>query len=76
MATLNIKNLPDALYGKLRERAKQQRRSVAQEVTYLLEAALNEKHSLSLLELEGLGKELWEGIDAAEYVAREREAWD
>jgi AbrB family looped-hinge helix DNA binding protein len=25
--------------------------------------------------MEGLHKEIWEGIDATEYVRREREAW-
>jgi plasmid stability protein len=75
MATLNIKNLPDGLYRKLRERAKRQHRSVAQEVTYILEQALAEREALSLLELEGLGKELWAGIDGAEHVERERGAW-
>ncbi len=25
---------------------------------------------------EGLGKEIWEGIDAQEYVNSERESWD
>ena len=29
----------------------------------------------SILELEGLGKEIWEGIDAQEYVNRERDSW-
>jgi plasmid stability protein len=29
MATLNVKNLPDALYEKLKARAKRERRSVA-----------------------------------------------
>jgi hypothetical protein len=29
----------------------------------------------SFLELEGLGKEVWEGIDAQEYINRERDAW-
>jgi plasmid stability protein len=76
MATLNIKNLPDALYEKLRERARRQHRSVAREVTHLLEEALKEPEELSILELEGLGKELWEGIDAAEYVEAERASWD
>ena len=33
----------------------------------------NKKHSI--LELRGLGKEIWEGIDAAEYVERERNSW-
>jgi len=31
------------------------------------------KHSI--MELEGLGKEIWEGIDAQEYVNQERVSW-
>ncbi len=31
------------------------------------------KHSI--MELEGLGKEIWEGIDAQEYVNQERASW-
>lgn len=30
----------------------------------------------SILELEGLGKEIWDGIDAQEYVRSERESWN
>jgi len=30
----------------------------------------------SILELQGLGKEVWKGIDAQEYVDRERDSWD
>ncbi len=30
----------------------------------------------SVLELEGLGKEIWSGIDAQEYVDRERSSWN
>ena len=30
----------------------------------------------SILELEGLGKEIWEGIDAQEYVNNERASWN
>jgi plasmid stability protein len=76
VATLNIKNLPDALYRKLQARAKRDRRSVAQEVTHLLSAALDEPKPLSILELRGLGKELWREIDAADHVRRERTSWD
>ena len=43
MATLNIKNLPDALYRTLKKRAEHQRRSIAQEVTQLLADTLVEK---------------------------------
>jgi len=76
VATLNIKNLPDVLYRKLQARAKRDRRSVAQEVTHLLSEALEEPKALSILELQGLGKELWKGVDAADHVRRERAAWD
>jgi hypothetical protein len=30
----------------------------------------------SFLELEGLGQEVWEGIDAQEYVNQERASWN
>jgi plasmid stability protein len=75
MATLNVKNLPDPLYEKLKARAKREHRSVAQEVTVLLEQALTAAPELSILELRGLGKELWQGIDAAAHVAAERDSW-
>lgn len=75
MATLNVKNLPDALYRKLKARARRERRSVAQEVTVLLTAALEPAPALSILELRGLGKELWRGVDAEAHVASERAAW-
>ena len=76
MATLNIKNLPDALYRKLQARAKRERRSVAQEVTQLLSEALETAKPPSILDLRGLGKELWQGQDAAAHVDAERAAWD
>jgi plasmid stability protein len=75
MATLNVKNLPDGLYRKLKARAKRERRSVAQEVTILLAQALDPPSARSILELRGLGKELWREVDATSHVASERAAW-
>ena len=48
MATLNVKHLPDALYRKLKARAKREHRSVAQEVVVLLEQALEPPAALSI----------------------------
>jgi plasmid stability protein len=76
VATLNIKNMSDSLYKKLQARARRERRSVAQEVTHLLSEALEAPKPLSILELQGLGKDHWRGIDAAKHVQREREPWD
>lgn len=76
MATLNIKGFPNDLYEALRARAEREHRSVAQEVTHLLSQTLREPAPLSILELRGLGKEIWRGIDPAEHVERERRSWD
>ena len=76
MAVLNIKSVPDSLYRKLQARAKRERRSVAQEVIRILDQALSEAAPLSILELQGLGKEVWAGINADKYVRTERQAWD
>ncbi|HEY0023742.1 MAG TPA: hypothetical protein VGB24_12550 [Longimicrobium sp.] len=71
MATLNVKNVPDALYEALKSRAASRHRSVAQEVTHILSEVLTPQR-LSILELEGLGKELWSGVDAGRHVEEER----
>jgi plasmid stability protein len=76
MATLNVKNLPDSLYRRLQKRAKQQHRSVAQEVTKILDEALETPDLLSILTLRGLGKQQWTEIDAAAHVEVERKSWD
>lgn len=76
MATLNVKNLPDGLYRKLQARAKRQRRSVAQEVAQILSDVLETPEPLSILDLKGLGKEVWQDIQAVDHVAHERSSWD
>ena len=76
MATLNIKNLPDALYQKIQARAKRERRSVAQEVIHILSQVTDQAAPLSVLDLQGLGREVWRGVDAARYVDKERRGWD
>jgi len=76
MATLNVKNLPDRLYRGLRLRAKRNRRSVAQEIAQILTDVLGQEEPLSILDLRGLGREHWKGVDAARHVEDERRRWD
>ncbi|MEO8891626.1 MAG: hypothetical protein ABI417_08850 [Coleofasciculaceae cyanobacterium] len=45
-------------------------KSIRQRVT------LTHKPKRSILELRGLGKEIWKGIDAQEYVNQERDSWN
>lgn len=35
-----------------------------------------EKAKHSIMELEGLGADIWKDIDAQEYILKERESWD
>lgn len=60
-----IKPLPD----------KEKLRLIAKVSSVLAETEI-ERPKRSLLELEGLGKEIWEGIDAQEYVNELRNEWD
>ncbi len=76
MAVLNVKSVPDKLYRKLQARAKRERRSVAQEVLQILDQALNEPPRLSIMNLQGLGKEIWRNIDSGQFIEAERRAWD
>ena len=76
MAILNVKNVPDGLYLKLRDRARRHHRSISQEVVHLLRRALDAEAPLSILELRGLGKARWRGVDPAAHVARERSSWN
>ncbi len=76
MAILNIKNFPDELYAVIKQRSKAERRSVAQEVIYLLEQAQSQPRPTSILELRGLGKSVWSGIDTDAFIDRERSEWD
>ena len=66
----------DALYRRLQRRARARHRSVAQEAIHLLAEAIQPPEPRSLLELKGLGKQAWKGIDAARHVSAERESWD
>ena len=51
------------------------RRLLAELTERLAKSAPDEKKH-SILEFRGLGKEIWNGIDAREYVRNERASWD
>lgn len=61
---LHVKQLPPA-----------ERKRLAEIITQAMEQPTHQGER-SLLELEGLGAELWEGVDAQEYVNELRKEWD
>jgi hypothetical protein len=72
MATLNIKGFPDGLYKILQQRAESDRCSLDQKVISLLQIAVEEPNKPAILELKGLGKKSWEGVNATKHINLER----
>lgn len=44
MASLILKNMPDELLERIKERAERERRSMTPQVIYMLEKALDDEH--------------------------------
>ncbi|MFQ4145926.1 hypothetical protein [Chlorogloeopsis sp. ULAP02] len=47
-----------------------------EELAAIVRRRVTSKPKRSIMELEGLGKEIWQGIDAQEYVNQERASWN
>ena len=47
-----------------------------EEIASLVRRRVSPRPKRSILELEGLGKEIWQGIDAQAYVNQERSSWN
>jgi plasmid stability protein len=59
LATITVKNVPKELLERLRARAKEERRSVAQQILRILEAALTEGQ---IAERRARQLEAWRGL--------------
>jgi len=75
MATLNVKNFPDALYEALKERAEHEGRSLAGEVTFLLAEQLKRGSPYTLDDWRGVGAAIWKGVDVQKFVEAQRKSW-
>lgn len=66
-------------YEEIREQVRRldpvEQADLLEELAGLVRLHVGPRRRYSILELEGLGKEIWEGIDAQEYVNQERDAW-
>jgi hypothetical protein len=46
------------------------------ELATLVRRRMIDQPKRSIMELEGLGKEIWQGLDAQEYINQERASWN
>lgn len=47
-----------------------------EELAIMVRRRILVKPRRSIMELEGLGKETWQGLDAQEYINQERSSWN
>jgi hypothetical protein len=47
-----------------------------QELAALVRRQVPTEADQSIMRLQGLGKALWQGVDAQEYIDQERSSWD
>ena len=47
-----------------------------EELAALVRHQVTPQRRRSIMDLQGMGKEIWSGIDAQEYVDRERDSWN
>ncbi|MEO0985017.1 MAG: hypothetical protein AAFY20_05655 [Cyanobacteria bacterium J06639_14] len=50
--------------------------SLLEDLVVIVRKQFEAKPQRSMMELKGLGKEVWQGIDAQTYVNQERESWN
>lgn len=56
--------------------SKQERKELVKQLIDSLDAPEVQSEEHSILELAGLGEELWKGIDPQEYINQLRSEWD
>jgi hypothetical protein len=77
---MGMSEMPNPLYDQARRSVQalgpaDQLRLIA-ELVGRLSGELDRQPRRSLLELQGLGKAVWQGVDVDEYLRQERSSWN
>jgi len=77
MATSNVSQTYDDYVKEIQTLTPEEQLSLVQVISASLKKTLRGKKAKhSVMELEGLGADIWKGVDAQEYVLKERNSWD
>ncbi len=66
----------DELLGRVRRLDPVEQLRLLEELAALVRRRITARPRRSIMELQGLGKEIWRSIDAQEYVDQERTSWN
>lgn len=63
----------DSMLRKIREMEADEQIKLLEELIFILSSKIKKR---SILELNGLGREIWEAVDVESYIERERSSWN
>ncbi len=69
-------DLSQHILSQVQKLSREEQRELAAEIKRRLSTPAPPTKRRSLLELRGLGKEIWSGVDVREYLRKERDSWD
>ncbi|HZS75058.1 MAG TPA: hypothetical protein VFA41_00465 [Ktedonobacteraceae bacterium] len=78
MTTNNYQEILHEIIQKINQLSIDEQEQLLEALTLIIRgrSADSEEPWHSLLELEGLGSEIWQGIDLRKYIEEERNSWD
>jgi hypothetical protein len=65
----------DRIYKEISQLTDTEKISLLSKLLLEITANFNKEQKGNIYDLKGVGKEIWEGMDAQEYVNKERETW-
>jgi hypothetical protein len=65
----------EILYKQISELDNSEKALLLSKLIADISASMDKDKKLNFYNIKGFGKEIWKGIDAQEYVNKEREAW-
>jgi hypothetical protein len=65
----------DAVLHQVQQLLPEEQLKLIEDLAVILRQRIPSKPKHSILELKGLGKEVWEGVDVDEYIRQERDSW-
>jgi len=64
------------IFQKVRQLTPDEQQRLVEEIISMSHLPVSRKPRHSIMELEGLGKEVWEGVEPQQYIEKERNSWD
>lgn len=72
MSTINTQ----AIYREISQLSNNEKIIILSKLLLEISTCIKKEPKLNIYDMKGIGKKIWEGIDAQEYVNQERASWE